>query len=363
MICIRNYILSTFMVLILLNFSGFSQEDTTEAQQEGLFAEIKTNKGTITLSLEFEKTPLTVANFVGLAEGEISNTFRKKGEPYFNGIKFHRVIKGFMIQCGDPTGTGAGGPGYQFNDEFHPSLKHDRPGILSMANAGPGTNGSQFFITHVATPHLDNKHSVFGHVVKGMDVVNSIVQNDNIKEVVIVRVGEKAKAFKSGSHQAFITLNRLAQIGMEKEKIRQEKREQEEKQAMENRKLENDKIRKKLKERFSDAIETKSGLMYVIHKKGNGKPPSAGTTVTAHYTGMLHDGTVFDSSVKRNRPFSFKVGEKHVIAGWDEAFLTMKKGEKRTLIIPPELGYGARAAAGVIPPNSWLIFEVELLRF
>ncbi len=359
----RRCIIIPVMILLSLCVYGFTQDDKAEARQDGLYAEIKTNKGTIVLILEFEKVPLTVANFVGLAEGDIPNNFRKKGEPYFNGIKFHRVIKSFMIQCGDPTGTGGGGPGYRFNDEFHPSLKHEGPGIISMANAGPGTNGSQFFITHVATPHLDNKHSVFGHVIKGMDIVNRIIQNDNIEEVTIVRVGEKAEAFKAGSHLAFDKMMKIAIVGVEKDKIVQKKREQEKKIAMEKRMIEDDKTKIKLKEQFPDAVETKSGLLYVIHEKGSGEPPAAGTAVSVHYTGKLINGTVFDSSVKRNRPFSFKVGEKHVIAGWDEAFLTMKKGEKRTLIIPPDLGYGARGAAGVIPPNSWLIFEVELIDF
>jgi cyclophilin family peptidyl-prolyl cis-trans isomerase len=182
--------------------TGAAAENEARKLPDGLYAEMETSKGTILLQLEFEKAPLTVANFVGLAEGtkNYSKTPgeapKPQGKPFYDGLTFHRVIPNFMIQGGDPNGNGSGGPGYKFRNEIVPSLKHDRAGILSMANAGPDTNGSQFFITHKDTPWLDGGYNVFGHVVEGQDVVNKIVIGDKIKSVKILRIGEKAKAFK-----------------------------------------------------------------------------------------------------------------------------------------------------------------------
>jgi peptidylprolyl isomerase len=170
-----------------------SPTNTVENNEEGLFAKIKTTKGTITIRLEHEKAPMTVANFVGLAEGKVKNTAKPEGTPYYDGLSFHRVIADFMIQGGDPTGTGAGGPGYAFADEIHPDLKHNRAGTLSMANSGPATNGSQFFITHKETAWLDGRHTVFGYVTEGQEVVNAIVQGDKMESITIERIGKEAK--------------------------------------------------------------------------------------------------------------------------------------------------------------------------
>lgn len=310
--------------------------------KDGMYANIDTDKGLITLSLEFKKTPMTVSNFVGLAEGSLNK--EDEGEPFYDGLNFHRVIDNFMIQGGCPLGTGTGGPGYKFPDEFDKTLRHTEGGMLSMANAGPGTNGSQFFITHVATPWLDDKHTIFGHVVEGMDVVNSIAQGDKIKTVKIIRVGEEAEAFK-------VTKESFQEYVDNASKASRAKKEKEMAGVIEA-----------VKKAYPDAIETKSGLKYIVTKAGDGKDsPKMGQQVTVHYEGKLLDGTLFDSSIKRGEPASFGIGQ--VIEGWNEALMTMTKGEKRSLIIPPELGYGEMGYPGVIPPNAYLVFDVELLSF
>lgn len=310
------------------------------ALADGLYAEMKTSKGTIVLQLEFEKTPLTVCNFVGLAEGKLK-TDPRNGQPFYDGLNFHRVIADFMIQGGCPLGNGQGGPGYKFADEFDPSLKHTGPGILSMANSGPGSNGSQFFITHKATPWLDNKHSVFGHVVKGQEVVNAIANGDKLEKVTIVRVGDKAKAFKS-DQAAFDDLKKKAEVNSPGAKALEEGK----KFLEENKKKEGVK-------------ETASGLQYKILKAGEGAAPKATDTVTVNYRGTLLDGTEFDSSFKRNMPATFPLNR--VIPGWTEGLQLVTKGGKIQLFIPADLAYGGRGAGGLIPPNSTLIFEVELL--
>ncbi|GAA0747999.1 MULTISPECIES: peptidylprolyl isomerase [Flavobacteriaceae] len=306
--------------------------------QDGLYAKFNTSKGEIVVALEYQKTPGTVGNFVALAEGNLENSVKPQGTPYYNGLKFHRVIPDFMIQGGCPQGTGSGNPGYQFDDEFHPDLKHDGPGVLSMANAGPGTNGSQFFITHVETPWLDNNHTVFGKVVEGQDVVDAIAQGDEINTLEIVRVGADAENFNAV--EAFRTFEGA-----------REKRLAAEREAA---KAELDKL-------AAGFDETKSGLRYQIIQKGNGKAAEAGKMVSVHYKGQLADGTVFDSSYKRNQPLDFQVGVGQVIPGWDEGICLLNVGDKARLVIPSDLGYGSRGAGGVIPPNATLVFDVELM--
>ena len=306
--------------------------------KNGLYAIVKTSKGNITLNLEFEKTPATVGNFVALCEGEMKNSSKDLGVPYYNNLKFHRVINDFMVQAGCPLGTGTGNPGYKFDDEFHPELKHDKAGILSMANAGPGTNGSQFFITHVPTAWLDNKHTVFGSVLEGMDIVNTIEQGDEIIDIKISRVGGEANSFN-----ALKSFNDFNESAIQREKEIKEN----------NLKNLNN---------ISKGFEvTSSGLRYKITDKGNGNSAVVGKNVKVHYKGQLIDGTVFDSSFKRNEPIEFTLGIGQVIKGWDEGLALLSEGDKARFIIPSELAYGEAGAGGVIPPNANLIFDVELV--
>ena len=306
--------------------------------QEGLYAQIKTNKGEIMLILHHDKSPGTVANFINLSEGKIKNSHKPMNVPYYDGLKFHRVIPDFMIQTGCPNGTGTGDPGYKFDDEFHPELRHNKPGILSMANSGVSTNGSQFFITHVATNWLDDKHTVFGEVVEGLDIVNEIQQDDVIDSIIILRVGDEAE--KWNSTEEFNNFK-------DKKEILIKQRQLKEQQIIENL--------------SKDFEVTPSGLRYKILNKGNGDSPTKGDKVKVHYKGMLIDETVFDSSYKRNQPIEFNVGIGQVIPGWDEGIMSLKKGEKAKFIIPSNLGYGEAGAGGVIPSNATLVFEVELL--
>ena len=364
---------------------------------EGIFAEIYTNKGKIALQLEFQKTPITVANFITLAEGKnefVTND--RKGKPYYDGLKFHRVIANFMIQGGCPLGTGAGDPGYKFKDEFDPSLKHDKPGILSMANSGPATNGSQFFITHKDTPWLNNKHSIFGHVIEGQKVVDAIAQDDVIEKVVIVRKGKLAKNFNAEKvFSEYMKIKpELDKKEAEENRIKAEanaKLEAERKQKEAEAKAIAD---KEMKEKLGPLLAAKvaelaalkakttttaSGLQYSILQKGTGIKPAEGKDIYVHYAGYLEDGTLFDSSYEainkmygkfdQNRanqngyqPFPFKYGSKGgLIPGFLEGINNMNFNDKAIFFIPANLGYGERGAGNVIPPNSNIIFELEIL--
>ena len=338
-------ILSLFIIALLS-----ASCDPYPDLEDGLYAQFETTEGDFTVELHHDKAPLTVANFVALAEGEhplVDEEFKDKA--FYEGIIFHRVIADFMIQAGDPSGTGQGGPGYQFPDEVDTGLTHDTEGVLSMANAGPDTNGSQFFVTLAPTPHLDGKHSVFGKVIKGQETVNQIgsVETEQadkpaedvvINAIQIIRKGNDAKGFDAAlvfNTEFKVIKNKRQEAAAEKER--------------------------ELDEASKGFETTASGLRYLITEKNKkGKKVNAGDKIRVHYTGQFLDGQVFDSSLDRGEPIEFNVGTGKVIPGWDEGLQLLRTGEKATLLVPSELAYGERGV-GPIPPNTPLKFEVELI--
>ncbi len=306
--------------------------------EHGIYAKFNTSKGAIVVKLTHDLTPGTVGNFVGLAEGQLENKVKPMGTPYYDGLKFHRVIPDFMIQGGCPQGIGSGGPGYSFDDEFHPSLKHDKPGVLSMANSGPASNGSQFYITHVPTTWLDGKHTVFGQVVEGQDVVDAVAQGDSLDSIEIIREGDEAKNWNA----------------IEAFRVFEGARAKKEAEARAAAEAEMEKL-------AAGFDKTESGLRYKMIQKGSGKKAENGKTVSVHYSGSLENGKVFDSSYTRKKPIEFPLGMGNVIEGWDEGIALLQVGDKARFVIPSHLGYGSRGAGGVIPPNATLIFDVELM--
>ncbi|MBF2707779.1 peptidylprolyl isomerase [Flavobacterium soyangense] len=353
---------------------------------EGIFATISTNKGNIVVQLEYKKAPVTVANFIALAEGK--NTFvtneKLKGKPFYDGLKFHRVIKDFMIQGGDPSGNGSGGPGYAFKDEFT-DLKFEKGGVLAMANSGPTTNGSQFFITHKDTPWLNGKHTIFGHVTQGMEIVNLIAQNDVILKVTITRKGTLAKAFDAPKVFSDYYSNKAEDAKKQAVIDAENQKKQAEIQA-EAKKVYLEKygsiIAAKasyIAENKATGTKTSSGLIYKITQKGTGVKPADGTIFNFNYAGYFEDGTLFDSSYEdvcktygkydanraaQNgyRAFPFEAGKKDgMIPGFLEGLNLMSYGDKAIIIIPSNLAYGEKGAGGVIPPNANLIFEIEMI--
>ena len=348
------------LIIILVVFVSFTacKKDKTADLAEGIYASINTNKGEILINLTYKETPITVANFISLAEG--TNTFVtdsvRKGKPYFSGIKFHRVIKNFMVQCGDPTATGSGGPGYNFQDEFPKDSVgkllrvFDKKGLLAMANSGANTNGSQFFITHVPTPHLNGRHTIFGYVISGQMIVNTIVKNDSIIKIDILRKGTENKGFDAnGVFYKSLEEYKKAQIAAE-EKAKQVT-------IKETDTFIADMIGKGYKIQTFDSC-----LILATKKNGRGKKPVEGDIVSVHYSGRLTTGFEFDSSYKKKEPIKFPLGEGRVIKGWDFGIMHLKVGIKATLFIPSDMAYGAKGAGGVIPPNANLIFDVELVK-
>lgn len=361
--------LNQLLIVVVLLLIGCKPTKYAELE-DGLYADLQTNKGDVLLKLAFENTPMTVANFVSLAEGTNDYVIDSlKGKPYFNGLIFHRVIPDFMIQGGDPLGTGSGDPGYSFDDEIPRDkdgnllLKHDKAGILSMANSGPATNGSQFFITHKETPWLDGKHTVFGHVVKGQEVIDSIIKFDTIYKVEIIKVGRAAKNFKGDKVFANMYEEHQKEVAEKEARI--------------------GKVIEATLERFAANLEKAkvlpSGLKIAITETKNGDKPKPGVRVKINYSGYFTDGSLFDTSYKEvskayevyNEARDMQNGyspivtvfgpEARLIPGFKEGLQELKIGDKAILYIPAHLGYGAQGAGGVIPPNSNLIFEIELV--
>lgn len=363
-----------FLALTIFALIGCKSSKYAELA-DGIYADIQTSRGDIIVKLEHEKTPITVANFVSLAEGNspfVSENYKDK--KYYDGIIFHRVIKDFVIQGGDPTATGTGNPGYRFKDEIDVSLRHDKAGMLSMANSGPKTNGSQFFITHNEVPHLDGRHTVFGQVVVGLEVVDTIAnvktyQEPNRKDrpiedvvmntVEIVRKGKEAKDFDAVQIMTDYFAEEEARIAA-MAKVKED-------------------FTFEVMDQINDAEELPSGLKYIVIKEGNGTKPKVGEKVLVHYAGWLADGTLFDTSVievaekfgkldEMNRahrgnfspvPMAY-TPESRLIPGFKEGLLNMTIGEKVRLFIPPHLGYGPQGG-GPIPPNAELVFDVEIV--
>ncbi|SOU86171.1 peptidylprolyl isomerase [Tenacibaculum dicentrarchi] len=339
------------LIVVIVLFSACKSVKYPDLEN-GLYADIQTNRGDILIKLHEKKVPMTVANFVSLAEGnhpKIADSL--KGKPYYDNTKFHRVIKDFMVQGGDITGTGRGNAGYKFADEFPMDekgkllYKHNTPGVLSMANSGKATNSSQFFITHKETPWLDGKHSIFGKVLQGQNIVDTIQQNDFINHLEIIRIGKDAKKFKAATvfeHE----LTNVAKKEAERKKVLAE-------------------LKRKFQEEkgINNAVKTNSGLKIATIKKGTGKKVNPAISTTVHYTLFLTDGTKIDSSVGKTKPFTFTLNDVNMplIAGWKEGVQTMQEGDKSVFFIPYYLGYGENSL-GPIPAKSDLIFEIEVLK-
>jgi len=364
---------NAYFILLTLAFLLASCKSQYAELGDGIFADIQTTEGDIIVKLEYRKTPVTVANFVSLAEGE--NPFvadSLKGKRYYDGLTFHRVMKDFMIQGGDPTATGRGNPGYKFKDEFNDSLVHDKKGILSMANSGPTTNGSQFFITHKETPWLNGRHTVFGNVVEGIEVLDSIANTEVsqdpqtkdkplvdvvMNKVEIVRNGKAAKQFDAVEVMSNYFKEEEAKIA-----------------AFEKMKSD---FAANLPSQKEEAKELPSGLKMLTMKEGDGKKPKVGQQVLVHYAGYLEDGTLFDSNyeeiaTKYNKfdarrkqgrgyePMAMEYSpDAGLIAGFKEALLNMTSGDKVRVFIPSHLGYGPQGT-GPIPPNADLVFDLEI---
>lgn len=345
----KKLILSLSALVLSLNVIAQNKK-----LEDGLYAEFNTSKGTIVCELYFQKVPMTVANFVGLAEGKFQKDTAKFTKPFYDGLNFHRVIADFMIQGGDPKGNGSGGPGYNFYDEIVPELKHLSPGILSMANSGPNTNGSQFFITHKATPWLDGKYTVFGKVVQGQDIVNAIAQGDTMTKVNIKRVGKLASAFNA--QKVFNDVYAVLKLKEEEQKAAFAKIAS--MSVADYNAVFKSKVMATEKR---PAVQSISGLMYVVELPGEVYKPEMGSKISLHYRGtFLSNGQQFDASYDRGMPMDFNYLVNKMIPGFEEGIKLIGKGGKARLYIPYHLAYGAQGRPG-LPAYSDLVFDIEMV--
>jgi len=362
-------IINSFLIILLISIGACKSAKYADLD-DGIYADLQTDKGDILLKLEYDVVPITVANFVSLAEGTnpyVAESF--KGKPFYDGLKFHRIIDDFMVQGGDPRGNGSGDPGYKFEDEFtmndsgNVALSHDGPGTLSMANSGPDSNGSQFFITHKETKWLDGVHTVFGFVVQGQEVVDSMAKDDLIQKIEIIRIGKKAKEFDATTEFT----SYFAKIE-ERQKLADEAREQQKEDLIQF-----------VMKNEAEAKVLSSGLKIIMIKEGSGEKPVIGTKVPVFYAGYFMTGDLFDTNVKEIAEIYGKFDPRReqargyeaipmdyspdarLIPGFKEGLQAMKYGDKVLLIIPSHLAYGEQGSSGVIPPNADLLFQLEIL--
>lgn len=425
------------LTLVATSFAGGDKKKKEKSPklEAGMYAKFNTTKGIILCELEFEKAPMTVANFIGLAEGNFMVDSINYNKPYYDSVQFHRVIANFMIQGGDPKGNGSGGPSHRMYDETRKDLLHSGPGILSMANSDPQrskipfsntghTNGSQFFITHNATPHLDGLHTVFGHVIYGQNIVDSIAKGDYMIEVTIIRKGKAAKSFDATSiykgesfnktpegqialvkkNEGLITSykSQIETLKKESEAQTKEKKklkidtelnalkselanlESQNKNMADNlaqaKKAKTENIRvaqcksmsikdynlfflTEIQKKYPNAKQTASGMVYVINNPGDSVRITPGASVEAHCTGNFRrdDSKFFSTKDGQGKPMTFKYKVDRMVPGWEEGLAMLGAGGKATFFIPYHLAYGPNGRGNAIAPYSDLIFTTDVI--
>jgi len=349
-------------ILLLLSVHLYAQ---TVLRPEGIYADFNTNRGSISVLLDYNKAPMTVANFVGLAEGTITNATYPSGKPFFGGSIWHRVVKGHVIQGGepsvvkDPANSEVISTGYEIPNEIS-SLSHNKAGMIGMANGGPHTNTCQYYITLADRSYLDGNYTLFGEVVDGMDVVNKIEKGDTTFSITIVRAGREAENFIVNDDTFKEMLDRQWR------KVKNEKEMRIAKEA------------KFIEETYPGLTTLPDGLKYKIIKEGKGEFPSAGNILDVSYTGRLISGVQFASTADAGKPaggtkvipFVYEAGKDGLLKGLQLSLSSMKAGEKRLVVIPPSLAYGEMSGfygkeipgqkRFVISPGETLIIEVTL---